>query len=117
MESSVRRVGEAELVDERQLRVREQVLSMLRAHGGSLADRASPRATSRDPLFVVGARAERTLVMLHAKLGRWLQPGVTPMATTSWQVWRCARRSRRRASAGCGSGSRRSTSTSRGRPR
>lgn len=75
VESSLRRVGEAELVDERQLRVRERVLSMLRAHGGSLADRANPSGHLTGSALVVDARAERTLVMLHAKLGRWLQPG------------------------------------------
>lgn len=72
---SRRRLAEADLEGETQLGVRRRVLDLLDHHGASLADRATPEAHLTGSALVLDASGQRTLVMLHTKLNRWLQPG------------------------------------------
>ena len=54
---------------------RERVLALLEAHGDELADRTTTPGHLTGSALVVDAAGERVLVLLHAKLHRWLQPG------------------------------------------
>lgn len=72
---SRQRLLEADLVDGRQRDVRARVLAMLENHGEQLADRDTEAGHLTGSALVVDATRTRTLVMLHTKLNRWLQPG------------------------------------------
>ncbi|MCB1257536.1 MAG: NUDIX hydrolase [Microthrixaceae bacterium] len=54
---------------------RDQILDLLTIHGAALADRSTLPGHLTGSALVVDAAGERALLMLHAKLGRWLQPG------------------------------------------
>lgn len=56
-------------------RERERVLGLLDSLGETLADRTTAPAHLTGSALVVDAAHERVLVLLHAKLRRWLQPG------------------------------------------
>ncbi len=56
-------------------RDRERILSLLADHGVALADRRTAPGHLTGSALVVDAAASRVLLLLHAKLGRWLQPG------------------------------------------
>jgi len=64
----------AELADDRE-GIRTDVLRMLDAHGVELADRGTAPGHLTGSALVVDAARERVLLLLHRKLGRWLQPG------------------------------------------
>lgn len=66
------RLLEAELPDQSD---RDQILGLLDTHGDELADRSTLPGHLTGSALVVDAAGERALLMLHAKLGRWLQPG------------------------------------------
>lgn len=51
------------------------MLSMLADHGETLADRSTAEGHLTGSALVLDASGERTLIMMHTKLGRWLQPG------------------------------------------
>lgn len=72
---SMARLREADLVTPGQLEVRERVLELLGSHGSQLADRGTPVGHLTGSALVMDATGERTLLMLHTKLRRWLQPG------------------------------------------
>lgn len=69
------RLVEATLGTPDRVAERDRVLRLLDVHGGSLADRTTAPGHLTGSALVVDADHERMLVMLHAKLGRWLQPG------------------------------------------
>jgi len=54
---------------------RREVLDLLERHGARLADRTTAPDHLTGSALVVDAAGERVLVLLHTKLGRWLQPG------------------------------------------
>jgi 8-oxo-dGTP pyrophosphatase MutT (NUDIX family) len=54
---------------------RRRVLALLDDHGAALADRTTTPGHLTGSALVVDAAHERVLVLLHAKLRRWLQPG------------------------------------------
>jgi 8-oxo-dGTP pyrophosphatase MutT (NUDIX family) len=54
---------------------RSRVLALLAEHGESLADRTTVPGHLTGSALVVDAEYRRVLLLLHAKLGRWLQPG------------------------------------------
>lgn len=54
---------------------RERVLALLDEHGAALADRRTAPGHLTGSALVVDAARQRVLVLLHTKLGRWLQPG------------------------------------------
>jgi 8-oxo-dGTP pyrophosphatase MutT (NUDIX family) len=54
---------------------RSEVLDLLDEHGPALADRTTAPAHLTGSALVLDAAGERVLVLLHAKLRRWLQPG------------------------------------------
>lgn len=54
---------------------REQVLSLLDRHGADLADRRTAPGHLTGSALVVDPAGPRVLLVLHAKLRRWLQPG------------------------------------------
>lgn len=72
---SLRRLMESDLEGEVQVDIRRRFLELLEEHGGSLADRATGAAHLTGSALVLDATGQRTLVMLHTKLERWLQPG------------------------------------------
>lgn len=72
---SRRRLEEAVLVDSQGEAVRMQILEFLDTHGTALADRSILPGHLTGSALVVDSEGERVLLMLHAKLGRWLQPG------------------------------------------
>jgi 8-oxo-dGTP pyrophosphatase MutT (NUDIX family) len=53
----------------------ERVLALLDEHGAALADRRTAPGHLTGSALVVDAGRQRVLVLLHTKLGRWLQPG------------------------------------------
>ena len=55
--------------------MRRQTLTLLDAHGASLADRDTAPGHLTGSALVVDHAGERVLLILHAKLARWLQPG------------------------------------------
>lgn len=54
---------------------RARVLALLDAHGAALAERSTAPGHLTGSAIVVDPSTSRVLVLLHAKLGRWLQPG------------------------------------------
>jgi 8-oxo-dGTP pyrophosphatase MutT (NUDIX family) len=54
---------------------RARVLDLLDEHGAALADRTTTPGHLTGSALVVDAAGDRMLVLLHAKLRRWLQPG------------------------------------------
>ena len=54
---------------------RDRILALLDEHTGALADRATAPGHLTGSALVVDAARERVLLLLHTKLGRWLQPG------------------------------------------
>lgn len=63
----------ATLVEE-QIEARAEIEAFVGAHGDA-AHRSCSEGHLTGSALVVDATAERTLLMLHAKLGRWFQPG------------------------------------------
>lgn len=72
---SVNRLMESDLEGELQVDIRRRFLEFIEAHGESLADRTTRAAHLTGSALVLDATGQRTLVMLHTKLNRWLQPG------------------------------------------
>ena len=72
---SRRRILEADLSGGRQLAAAERVLDLLDEHGAALAERSNAAGHLTGSALVVDHTGTRTLLMLHTKLGRWLQPG------------------------------------------
>ncbi|MGB3410955.1 MAG: NUDIX hydrolase [Microthrixaceae bacterium] len=68
------RLREAELDGDGDLG-RSRILGMLDEYGSALAERSTRVGHLTGSALVVDEPGERVLVMLHAKLGRWLQPG------------------------------------------
>ena len=54
---------------------RRRVLELLERNGAALADRTTAPGHLTGSALVVDDAGERILVLLHAKLRRWLQPG------------------------------------------
>jgi 8-oxo-dGTP pyrophosphatase MutT (NUDIX family) len=54
---------------------RDRVLALLDEHGAGLADRTTAPGHLTGSALVVDADGPRILLLLHAKLHRWLQPG------------------------------------------
>ena len=54
---------------------RRQILDLLEVHGEELADRSTYPGHLTGSALVIDSTGERVLLLLHAKLGRWLQPG------------------------------------------
>ncbi|UDY36233.1 NUDIX hydrolase [Dermatobacter hominis] len=54
---------------------RARVVSLLDEHGSALADRTTAPGHLTGSALVVDADRQRVLLLLHTKLGRWLQPG------------------------------------------
>ena len=52
-----------------------EVIELLDTHGAALADRTTAPGHLTGSALVVDSEGERVLLMLHAKLRRWLQPG------------------------------------------
>ncbi len=73
-ERSRRRLEEAELDEERSAE-RSRILRLLDEYGAALADRSTTIGHLTGSALVVDHPGERVLVLLHSKLGRWLQPG------------------------------------------
>lgn len=57
------------------LAARDEVLALLDEHGPALADRTTAPGHLTGSALVVDPSGPRVLLLLHAKLGRWLQPG------------------------------------------
>jgi 8-oxo-dGTP pyrophosphatase MutT (NUDIX family) len=72
---SRRRLTEARWEDPGRDAERDRVLELLDRHGAALADRTTAPGHLTGSALVVDAAHERVLLLLHAKLGRWLQPG------------------------------------------
>lgn len=72
---SRRRLEDARWDDVSRDSERERVLALLAEHGEALADRTTAPGHLTGSALVVDAEQERVLLLLHAKLGRWLQPG------------------------------------------
>lgn len=71
---AARRLTEADLPSEQDA-ARSRVLELLEVHGSALADRSTAPGHLTGSALVVDATGERVVVLLHAKLRRWLQPG------------------------------------------
>lgn len=54
---------------------RQRILDLLEVHGAALADRTTGPGHLTGSALVVDAPGERVLLLFHAKLQRWLQPG------------------------------------------
>lgn len=54
---------------------RRFILGLLDRHGAALADRSTIPAHLTGSALVIDPTTRRVILMLHAKLGRWLQPG------------------------------------------
>ena len=54
---------------------REQILSLLSEHGAALADRTTMPGHLTGSALVVNNAGTHVLLLFHAKLQRWLQPG------------------------------------------
>ena len=63
------------MIDPAQEADRARVLELLDTHGAALADRTTAPGHLTGSALVVDSDGERVLLMLHAKLRRWLQPG------------------------------------------
>ncbi|MGB6057425.1 MAG: NUDIX hydrolase [Microthrixaceae bacterium] len=68
------RLREAELDADGDL-ARCRIIGMLDEYGSALAERSTRVGHLTGSALVVDEPGQRVLVMLHAKLGRWLQPG------------------------------------------
>jgi 8-oxo-dGTP pyrophosphatase MutT (NUDIX family) len=69
------RIDEAILEDAAAREARKRVRALLDRHGPALADRSMAPAHLTGSALVVDPQGPRMLVLLHAKLSRWLQPG------------------------------------------
>lgn len=69
------RLEQADLRSPDRAAERDRALDLLEAHGEELADRTTTPGHLTGSALVVDAAGERVLVLLHAKLHRWLQPG------------------------------------------
>lgn len=69
------RLAEAVLGDADREAERRRVLGLLDEHGAALADRTTAPGHLTGSALVVDPSTGRVLVLLHAKLRRWLQPG------------------------------------------
>lgn len=69
------RLSEAILTDPVAQAGRDRVLGLLDAHGEALAERTTAPGHLTGSALVVDPVGPRVLLLLHAKLGRWLQPG------------------------------------------
>jgi 8-oxo-dGTP pyrophosphatase MutT (NUDIX family) len=69
------RLEEALWIDAGRDEARDRVLALLDEHRVGLADRTTAPGHLTGSALVVDADHERVLLLLHAKLGRWLQPG------------------------------------------
>lgn len=69
------RLVEARLDLSGQLRDRDRILALLGEHGAALADRRTAPGHLTGSALVIDPATPRVLLLLHAKLGRWLQPG------------------------------------------
>jgi len=67
-------IRDARLADSAAIAHRATVLDFVAAHPGA-AHRACAEGHLTGSALVVNANGDRTLLMLHAKLGRWFQPG------------------------------------------
>ena len=54
---------------------RDRILELLDVHGAELADRRTAPGHLTGSALVIDPAGGRVLMLLHAKLGRWLQPG------------------------------------------
>ena len=72
---SRRRLEEAVWVGAGRDAERDRILTLLDDHAGALADRVTAPGHLTGSALVVDATHERVLLLLHTKLGRWLQPG------------------------------------------
>lgn len=72
---SAARFEEAELSGADRIRERDRILGLLADHGAALADRTTAPGHLTGSALVVDHAHERVLLVLHAKLRRWLQPG------------------------------------------
>lgn len=57
------------------MQARDWILSLLDEHGSRLADRSTLPGHLTGSALVLDPVSSRVLLMLHSKLGRWLQPG------------------------------------------
>ncbi|MFV0316366.1 MAG: NUDIX hydrolase [Microthrixaceae bacterium] len=73
--TSLARISAADLVGTGQESRRSEILAQLARHGSALAERTNSAGHLTGSALVIDSTGERTLVMLHTKLGRWLQPG------------------------------------------
>jgi 8-oxo-dGTP pyrophosphatase MutT (NUDIX family) len=71
---SAARLSEAALAPEQE-DARDRVMRLLEIHGSALADRGTRPAHLTGSAIVLDAGGSRTLLLLHRKLRRWLQPG------------------------------------------
>jgi 8-oxo-dGTP pyrophosphatase MutT (NUDIX family) len=69
------RLQAARLEDTARRAEADRVLALLDEHGAALADRTTTPGHLTGSALVVDAERRRVLVLLHAKLHRWLQPG------------------------------------------
>lgn len=74
-ERSRARLVEARLDDPGRDHERQRVLALLGEQGAELADRTTAPGHLTGSALVVDAEHRRVLILLHAKLHRWLQPG------------------------------------------
>lgn len=58
-----------------EVRRRDEVLALLEEHGAALASRRTAPGHLTASALVVDAERDRVALLLHRKLGRWLQPG------------------------------------------
>lgn len=72
---AIARVAALPLGDAEQERHRDLVLSMLERDGAAVADRRHHPAHLTASALVLDAAGRHVVLLLHAKLGRWLQPG------------------------------------------
>lgn len=69
------RLAALDATDARLLRRRNLMLSLLDRHGRALADRGHAAAHLTASTLVLDAGRGHLAMLLHTKLGRWLQPG------------------------------------------
>ncbi|MEM8923688.1 MAG: NUDIX domain-containing protein [Actinomycetota bacterium] len=74
LDEAVRQIEAAELDGDEQHRIREELLDFLAAHPDAL-HRSCLDGHLTGSGIVVDPRSGRSLLIHHAKLGRWLQPG------------------------------------------
>lgn len=69
------RLTEASLADPVRILERDRILELLGEHGAALADRVTLPGHLTGSALVVDHTHSHVLLLLHAKLRRWLQPG------------------------------------------